>query len=130
MEVRPIRAGEIEAARALLMASGWSHRVADAAQFRELLARSQMALVAVDDGRVVGFLRALTDGVTNGYVSMVAVDEALRRNGIGTALMRAAMGDNPQITWVLRAGRPGVAAFYEKLGFRVSTVAMERPRQP
>jgi hypothetical protein len=115
MQIRPLQPAETEAARQLLMANGWQHRVADAAEFAAMLERSQLSLVAIDnDGStVIGFLRALTDGITNGYISMV----------------EAAMGDNARMTWVLRAARPGVMGFYERLGFARSEVAMERPGQ-
>jgi ribosomal protein S18 acetylase RimI-like enzyme len=127
MLIRDIAAEEIEQARQLLVAADWGPRVQDAAVFRALVERSQIALVAIEQGRVIGFLRGLSDGIFNGYISMVVVDEARRGRGVGSALVRAAMGDDDRMTWVLRAGRTGVSAFYGKLGFAVSEVAMERP---
>jgi ribosomal protein S18 acetylase RimI-like enzyme len=129
MQVRAIVPPEFEVARKLLLANGWSdHRVSDPESFRLLLERAQCCLVAEAEGQIVGFLRALTDNLSNGYISMVVVAESHRKRGIGTALVRTAMGSDPNITWVLRAGREGVSGFYERLGFVKSVVAMERVR--
>ena len=127
MDIREIQPSELEAVRRLLVASGWSHCVSHPDDFRKLVSRSQRALVAVQEGEVIGFLRALTDGMANGYISMLVVAEQHRHKGVGGALVRTVVGDDRRMTWVLRAAGEGVGGFYEKIGFVHSQVAMERP---
>ena len=67
------------------------------------------------------------DEVSNGYISMVAVAADRRGQGIGRELVRQIVKEDAGITWILRAGR-GSEGFWEKMGFRVSEVAMERVR--
>ena len=128
MEVRDIRGSDTEAARNLLVIAGWADRVSNPEEFRELISRSSRSIVAVENDEVIGFLRALTDGLSNGYISMLVVAENHRRRGVGRALVTEVMGTNRDMTWVLRAARDGVTEFYEKIGFVRSQVAMERVR--
>lgn len=136
MNYRPAAPEDYEAVRQFLIGAGWAHRVGDAERFSNMVAASDRTVVAwdgVDEGtgggaRVVGFARALCDGVTSGYISMVAVAESRRGEGVGRELVRRLMGDDEAITWVLRADR-GSRGFWERLGFTPSSLAMERPRR-
>jgi predicted N-acetyltransferase YhbS len=128
MEIRGVRIEEIEEARALLTQEpGWAARFDDAEEFRRLISKSQRALVAIQDGRIVGFVRAITDDMSNGYLTLLIVRNTHRGRGIGRALVHAVMGEDTGMTWVLRADR-GAETFYEQIGFVRSQVAMERPR--
>jgi len=128
LNYRSISPDDYEPVRRFLSENGWAHRVADPERFARMMQGSNCTVVAWDGGRVVGFGRALCDGVSNGYLSMVAVAEDRRGQGIGRELVRRLMGDDPEITWTLRAGR-GSEGFWRKMGFAASEIAMERTRQ-
>ncbi len=125
VEYRPISRAEYEQARAFLSENGWAHRVADPEQFATMLDNSDRTVLAWEAGQVVGFARALCDGVSNGLLSMVAVAENRRGQGIGREMVGRLVGEDTGMTWTLRAGR-GSEGFWRKMGFAVSEIAMKR----
>ncbi|MFW9078356.1 GNAT family N-acetyltransferase [Pseudomonas sp. P2757] len=126
--IRDLLPSEVEQVRQFLAEHGWAHRTGSAEHFAQLIQNSQRTAVALKGGRIVGFARGISDGLSNGYLSMVVVDGQQRRAGIGLAMVEHVMGDKPDITWVLRAGREGAEAFFSSLGFETSVIAMERRR--
>lgn len=128
MDYKPIEPCDYEQVRQFLSENGWAHRVADPERFARMMQGSSRTVAAWDAGRVVGFGRALCDGVSSGYLSMVAVAEDRRGQGIGRELVRRLMGGDSEITWTLRAGR-GSEGFWRRMGFAASEIAMERTRQ-
>ena len=127
MEFRSITPEDYELVRQFLAEVGWQHRVTDPEQFRRMMEKTDRTVVAWDDSRIVGFARALCDGISNGYISMVAVAPDRRGHGIGRNLVECLIEDDLNITWVLRAGRES-EGFWEKIGFKGSKLAMERVR--
>lgn len=128
VRIREYHPEDLNAVRALLLGSGWRGRADDPERLGNIIAAATRALVAEIDGAVVGFGRAVTDGVSNGYISMLVVSPDHRRQGIGRALVGVLTGDDPRLTWVLRAGIPDSVPFWEAMGFRRSEIAFERPR--
>lgn len=128
LQIRPLVPADIAVVFVSLQLNGWAHRMTDQTCLEQLISASQHNLVAVQAGEVVGYVRAISDGLSNGYVSMLVVCPAYRRQGIGAALMDTLIETAPQATWVLRAGREGASEFFAKTGFVMSSIAMERPR--
>lgn len=129
MEFRPITPEDYELVREFLAGVGvtWAQRVSDPDRFRLMISKTDRTVVAWDGSRVVGFARALCDGVSNGYISMVAVAADQRGQGIGRKLVENLMSNDANITWLLRAS-PGSEKFWQKMGFEASGVTMERVR--
>lgn len=127
MEFRSVDPDDYENVRQFLSDMGWQHRVSNPEKFIEMLENTSRTVVAVDGSRIIGFARALCDEVSNGYISMVAVADNRRGQGIGRELVRRLIKDDVGITWVLRAGR-GSSGFWKGMGFEPSEIAMEKTR--
>jgi ribosomal protein S18 acetylase RimI-like enzyme len=96
-----------------------------------LVAGSRWIAHAYDHGagdRLVGFLRAISDGVATAYVSSVMVDPDYRRRGVGRAMMQRIMHGRDEIKFVLHSSREA-AAFYSAVGFLPATDMMMRDRR-
>jgi ribosomal protein S18 acetylase RimI-like enzyme len=79
--------------------------------------------VAEADGAIVGVVIAGYDGV-RGWIYHLAVDEAYRRRGIATALMRAAESELvrrgcPKVNLQVTGDNSSVVALYERFGYTV-----------
>jgi ribosomal protein S18 acetylase RimI-like enzyme len=94
--------------------------------------------VAERDGAIAGYVFAALEPMSwkelrgpAGYIHDIAVDERVRRSGIATALMKAAMdwlGDRgaPRVLLGSAAPNKGAQALFHKLGFRDTMIEMTR----
>lgn len=82
-----------------------------------MLAHANLIATARDNGRLIGFGRALTDFSYCCYLSDLAVDRAYQKNGIGKtliALIREAIGEEASL---ILLSSPGAMDYYPKVGF-------------
>jgi ribosomal-protein-alanine N-acetyltransferase len=89
----------------------------------ELSKPSGICLAAIADGRLVGYL-VCSRYDTVWHLMNVAVDERLRRRGVGTALIERlfelADCDGDQYTLEVRTSNAGAISLYERFGFRAA----------
>ncbi len=90
-----------------------------------LFVNSQVVAFAFDGEELVGFGRALSDGVKDAGIFDVAVAPAYQGQGIGTSILQSLMDDLAGCNVILFAN-PGRESFYAKFGFKLVKTAMAR----
>ena len=123
MIIRPYRAADEAALISLWQACGLvrpqNNPRKDIA--RKLRVNPEWFLVGETDGRIVATVMAGYEG-HRGWINYLAVDPALRRTGLGRAMMAEAerllrAAGCPKINLQVRTSNPDVVAFYQRLGF-------------
>jgi GNAT superfamily N-acetyltransferase len=109
-----------EALRALYAQTGWAaNRPVEA--IRQMLENTVVYLGAWQGDRLIGFARAITDDRYRAFIEDVIVDEALRGQGIGAAMMQVLMERLAHVEEVILSCEDHLIPFYERFGFeRVS----------
>jgi ribosomal protein S18 acetylase RimI-like enzyme len=95
-------------------AAWWPERTSE--QVRAVLSSSP-AVGAWHGERLIGFARAVTDGVLRAYVEDFVVSPNLRRNGIGQALIGRLIEDLGAIPVVTLFCSPDLVRYYEASSF-------------
>ena len=96
---------------------GWRKRPSPEAHL-EILKGSDFSIMAVSgDHRVVGFVTAITDGVSYGCITYLEVLPDWQGKGVGTELMRRVMAKLETLYAIDLICDEDVQGFYERLGF-------------
>jgi len=106
----------------LYRAGGWWKDEYDPASIPALIRGSFAFAVAIDTGtgRAVGMGRALSDGISDGYIQDLVVLPEFRKQGIGKEIVAALLRKctDAGITWVSLIAEPGTESFYFPQGFK------------
>ena len=115
-----LREGELLA----LWQAAWGQPLA--AGYDQVLARSLCHITARSGGRLVGFVNVATDGGVHAFILDTTVHPEARRQGIGSALVRAATeaARAQGAHWLHVDFEPQLAGFYRGCGFRPTSAGL------
>ena len=89
----------------------------DAEIHRKAFTASASVVFVYDDGQLIGFGRAISDGLIQAAIYDIAILPSYQRLGIGKQIIGKIVSSLPGCSFILYAS-PGKEPFYEKLKFR------------
>lgn len=86
-------------------------------QLIQVMDSSHRRVWAVEDGRVVGYVNAISDGVLNAFIPWLEVHPDHQGRGIGAELVRRIVAELNGMYAIDLCCDANLLPFYEKLGF-------------
>ncbi len=97
---------------------GWPNPPTPETHLRMLRSSSSLVLAVAQDGHVVGFVTAISDGVLSAYIPFLEVLPSHRGRGIGHELVRRLLAQLSGVYSINLHCDSELKAFYEELGMR------------
>ncbi|WP_335871487.1 GNAT family N-acetyltransferase [Bacillus sp. 2205SS5-2] len=91
---------------------------------------SNVFVFAMENGRLVGFGRAITDGVFNAVIYDVLVHPEFQKQGIARRMMEDILSQLSEVSCVHLISTTGKEDFYHKIGFKRMKTGMARYINP
>ena len=103
----------------LYQAVGWTNYTHQPQMLEQALSHSLAIYLALDGDAVVGLVRLIGDGFSSVFVQDLIVSPSYQRQGIGSALMKEALGDYKDVYQVqlVTDQTEKNLGFYRSLGF-------------
>ncbi len=95
-----------------------------------LLRGSSYVVLAVEEGRIVGFVTAISDGVLAAYIPLLEVRREWRGKGVGGELVRRILAALDGCYMVDVVCDPDLVPFYERFGLVPLAGMGRRNRSP
>lgn len=109
--------------------SGITRPIDDLPRLTHLLQHANLMISARNQGRLVGFARALTDFSYCCYLSDLAVDRDYQRRGIGKQRIHTMHKKLGEEVMVCLLSAPEAMSYYPKAGFQKAEQAWWIPRE-
>jgi ribosomal protein S18 acetylase RimI-like enzyme len=97
---------------------------------RQVFEASNVIAIVTVNGRIIGFGRAITDGVFNAAIYDIVVHRDFQRQGIGEKIMEYLLDQLSHISCVHLISTTGNEGFYRKFGLKMLKTGMARYLNP
>lgn len=98
--------------------AGWPHPPSPKAHYQILANSSAVVLGRNEAGMVVGFITAISDGISCAYIPHLEVLSDYQGHGIGTELVKLMLARLRHLYMIDLVCDPALQPFYEGLGMR------------
>lgn len=94
---------------------------------RKMLKNLTVFVTIRDNSNLIGFGRAVSDGIYRALIDDIIVDHSYQKSGIGKVIVEALLNQLDGIDEIFLNTNPDLEEFYKKFGFKkVNTITMKK----